>query len=329
MTTSIPRRLFLFLSLFLCALLGNAADVASLNLKEARATALQHHPRITEAELRALAAHQVVREARAGFFPTLTGNIVAVGTAKDNTRLAAIGGLNNPSIFERNAEGLILSQLITDFGRTANLVGTAKFRAGAEDSNVLAAREQILLEVDRAYYAALEAQSVVKVAEQTIQARQTFLDQVVALATNKMRSELDVSFARVNLAEARLLLSQAQNDDQSALTQLSILMGSSDPKPYVLAPEPLPQPTSTNISSLVELALQSRPELLRLRQEKSAAVSFSRAERALSYPTISVAASAGVVPIHDLQLPAIRKPISVPRRPTWRCTMLRTIPSAM
>jgi outer membrane protein len=302
------RRRFFQRCIFLAAALLFATVVESaepppLTLHQARNAALQHHPRITIAELRALASRQGVREARAGFFPLLTGNIVAVGTAGDNTRLAALGGLNNPSIFERNAEGLNLTQLITDFGRTANLMGTARLRAEAEESNVQAAREQILLEVDAAYYAALEAQSVARVAEGTIQARQSFLEQVSALATNKMRSELDVSFARVNLEDARLLASKAKNDEQAALTQLSTLMGLSEPGAFTLAENPPTTEISTNVASLVELALKSRPDLIRLQRELEAALSFARAEKALSYPTVSAAASAGVVPIHDPQLP--------------------------
>src|ERR1051325_8761064 len=125
----------------------------SLSLEEAHETALKNHPRISIAELRVLAARQVTREVQSAFFPTLSANVVAVGIAEENTRLAAVGALNNPSIFNRNAEGLIISQLITDFGRTANLAGSAKLRAKAEESNAQATRAQILLQVDGAYYA--------------------------------------------------------------------------------------------------------------------------------------------------------------------------------
>ena len=107
-------------------------DSPQLTLQEAHEAALRNHPLISVADLKALAARQVTRQFQSGFFPTLSANVVAVGTANDNTRLAAIGALNNPSIFDRNAEGLILSQLITDFGRTANLTGSAKLRAEAE-----------------------------------------------------------------------------------------------------------------------------------------------------------------------------------------------------
>ena len=279
-----------------------AAELPELTLQQAHETALRNHPRISVADLRALAAHQVTREAQSAYFPNLLGNVVAVGTARDNTRLAAIGGLNNPAIFERNAEGLVLSQLITDFGRTANLSGSAKLRAQAEENNAQATREQILLEVDAVFYSALEAQAVGSVAEQTVTTRQLFLDQVSALASNKLRSELDVSFAKVNLDESKILLTKAQNDLLAAFSRLSALLGQREASAYRLVQEPLPPELSTNVAQFVQLALQSRPDLLRVRNERDAAWRFARAEKAAIYPTISAVGSAGVVPIHQPQL---------------------------
>jgi outer membrane protein len=275
----------------------------SLTLQQAHETALRNHPLISVADLKALAARQVTRQFQSAFYPNLSANVVAVGTADQNTRLAAIGGLNNPLILERNAEGLILSQLITDFGRTANLSGSARLRAQAEANNAQATREQILLAVDGAFFAAQQAEAVTHVAKQTVATRQTFLDQVSALATNKIRSELDVSFARVNLEDGKLLLSKAQNDSQSAFAQLANLMGLREPKAYRLVEQPLPPVVSTNVSEFVQQALGSRPELLSLRNSRDAAFKFARAERALRYPTISAIGSAGVIPIGDSQLP--------------------------
>ncbi|HWX21037.1 MAG TPA: TolC family protein [Candidatus Binatia bacterium] len=276
-----------------------AEDLPGLTLQEAHETALHNHPLITVADLKALAARQVVREARSGFLPNLSANVVAVGTTENNTRLAAVGALNNPSIFDRNAEGLMISQLITDFGRTANLTGSAKLQAEAAANNAQATREQILLAVDGAFYSALQAQAVTRVADQTVTARQVFLDQVSALASNKLRSDLDVSFARVNLEDARLLLSKAQNDLHAAFTQLSTLMGFREPRSYRLAEQPLPPPLSTNASDFVAQALRGRPDLLSLRNQEEASLKFARAERALHYPTIAAVGSAGVSPIHD------------------------------
>jgi outer membrane protein len=279
-----------------------AAD-RPFTLREAHETALRNHPLITVADLKALAAQQVTRQVRSAFFPNLSANVVGVGTTENNTRLAAIGALNNPSIFDRNAEGVVLSQLITDFGRTANLTGSARLRAEAAANNAQATREQILLAVDGTFYSALQAQSVTRVAEKTVAARQVFLDQVSALASNKMRSELDLSFAKVNVEDAKLLLSKAQNDLQASFTQLSTLMGLREPKAYQLVEQPLPPVLSTNVSEFVQQALGTRPDLQAVRHEREAAYKFARGEKALRYPTISAVGSAGVVPVHDPQLP--------------------------
>ena len=59
----------------------------------------------------------------------------------------------------------------------------------------------IVLAVDQAFYNALGSQAVLKVAEQTVAARQETADQIGALAASKLKSSLDLSFANVNLAQ--------------------------------------------------------------------------------------------------------------------------------
>jgi outer membrane protein len=287
----------------LVAVRCGAAEPPQLTLQQAHEMALRNHPLISVADLKALASQQVYKEARSGFFPTISANAVAVGVGGSNTRLTAIGALNNPNVFDRQAEGLLVSQLITDFGHTANLVGSAKLQAEAAVNNAQATREQILLAVDGAFYSAQQAQAVVRVARQTVIARQTFLDQVAALATNKLRSELDVSFARVNFEDARLLLSKAQNDLDAASAQLTNLLGLRTVMNYNLIEEPLPAEVSTNVYDFIQRALRFRPDLLSLRNQQDASIRLARAERDARMPSVSAVGSAGVSPIHDSALP--------------------------
>ena len=118
-----------------------------------------------------------------------------------------------------------MSQLLTDFGRTTNLVSSANLAAKAENQNALATKEQILLAVDQAFYNALQAQAVLTVAQQTVKDRQTVSDQVGALFRSKLKSELDFSFANVNLAQAKLLLLDAENNVNAAQATLSAVLG--------------------------------------------------------------------------------------------------------
>ena len=49
-------------------------------------------------------------------------------------------------------------------------------------------------------------------AQQTVAQRQATVDQVGALTKAKLRSDLDLSFANVQLSQAKLLLLDAQNN---------------------------------------------------------------------------------------------------------------------
>jgi outer membrane protein len=273
-------------------------DLKPLSLKEAQEIAIKNHPKITAAELIALASKQAVRESRSRFFPTVSADATAVDATANNTRIAA-GGLNNPLILTRNAEGINIAQLITDFGRTANLTASSKLHARAEEQNALATRADILLALNAAYFNALQAQSVLEVAKQTEATRQVTFDQVNELAKNKIRSGLDVSFAQVNLAAARLLIANARNDLQSSFEQLSNLLGDREQRAYRLIDEPTNTAAVTDDLQLVQTALGNRPDLAQLRFERDAATRFARAERDMHYPTVSAVGSAGIIPSHD------------------------------
>ena len=274
-----------------------------MTLADAQKLALQNHPQIASANYRALAAQEAVKETRAGYFPKADLYADAVGANDEGTRIMA-GGLNNPSVYDRGAGGLAVSQLITDFGRTANLTASSKFQAQAENQNANATREQVLLQVNVSYFSALEAQAVLHVAQQTFDTRQLLLDQVSLLASNKLQSELDVSFARVAVQEGKLLLQKAQNDADDAMTSLSTALGYREPQSFQLVESAQSHFSNTNdVSQLVETALAQRPELLSLRNEHDAALRFAKSERDSRLPTISAVGVAGDSPTHDSHLP--------------------------
>ena len=160
--------------------------------------------------------------------------------AENNSRIAA-GFLNSPSIFNKFADGVSVSQLVTDFGRTHELSKSSHFHAQAEQENVVTTRADVLLRVNISYFGVMKAQSVLRVAEETVKARQLVADQISELAKSSLKSGLDVSFANVDLARAQLLLVQAQNDLQSSYAQLSDALGYSDQRTFQLVDEPLPR----------------------------------------------------------------------------------------
>jgi outer membrane protein len=262
---------------------------------------LKNNPQITVARLTALVSHQVVRETRSLLYPTAYLSMTAVD-AQSNSRIAA-GGLNNPIIFPRAAAGATVSQLITDFGRTTNLTSSSQFQAKAEDQNAIATTAQIILAVDQTFYSSLEAKALLRVAQQTVGARQLVVDKVQALTSAKLKSELDLSFAKVDLARAKLLLLDAQNNYEASLANLSAILGYPDRQEFQLieeAGELLPPPPDAN--PLIAQGLKQRPEVAALQYDVESAQRFSSAEHDLWRPTVSALGAVGVTPVRDSRL---------------------------
>jgi outer membrane protein len=277
---------------------ANPVTQISLSLKQAEALALQNNPQISVARLTALASHQVAREVRSSLWPTATGDLTGVDS-KENSRITA-GGLNNPIIYERAAAGVWVTQLITDFGRTTNLVASANLAAKAENQNAAATKEQILLAVDQAFYGALQAQAVLTVAQQTVSARQTVTDQVGALFKSKLRSELDFSFANVNLAQAKLLVLDAENNENGALATLAMILGYSGTQTFQLVEDATAiTAPSRNVDDLISQALAARPEILSLGFLEQSAQKFHAAERDLFLPNIHAMGAVGDTPVRN------------------------------
>ncbi len=270
-------------------------------MQDAETLALKNNPQISVYRLLALASQQTTREAKSSYYPTTYGSLTGV-EPREGSRIAA-GALNNPILYQRFAYGVTLEQLITDFGRTNNLVATATLRAKAADMNAQATAAQIKLAVDQAFYNALQANAELKVAQQTIDDRQVVSDQVTTLFNNKLKSELDLSFANANLAQAKLLLLDAQNLYQAALSTLSEVLGYPTQQNFELvdtAGELTPPPDA--VVPLVDQAFSNRPEIAAQDYTVQAAQHFQKAERDSLLPDIRAVGVVGQVPTGQPQL---------------------------
>lgn len=288
------RKLKPWALLLALAVAAPAQNPPMLTLQEAEGLAVKNHPQIQAAQNEINFANQQVVINRAPYFPTVNGDITG-SQSYAGSRIGA-GNLQASRLFQREAQGVVIQQLITDSGRTQNLVASSRFEAQAAAQNSTATRYTVLLDVNRAYFDVLRAQETVKVAEQTVSARQTVDTQISELAKNKLRSELDVALADVNVSEAKLLLLRAQDSVTGALAELGRSMGSDRPANYQLAGEPLPAAPPATSEMLVAQAIANRPELASLRASREASYKFYNAERDLKRPTVSAIATAGYIP---------------------------------
>jgi outer membrane protein len=273
-----------------------AGSGQTLTLINAEQMAIKNNPRVSVGRLLALAQHQVVRETRSAQLPTATAAITAED-AEDGSRISA-GSLTASRLFEHAGAGGEFTQLITDFGKTGNLITSSKLQEKAQNANALATTEDIVIATDQAFFNALQAQALLKVAEQNVTTRQTTKTLVSELTKNKLKSTLDLSFADVNLSQAKLLMLDAQNNAESTMAALDAVLGLDKQVAYALEDDHTAmQPPPPDADQLTQLALGQRPDLQALHYSQQAAVKFSHAQRDQMLPTISAAGTVGSVAI--------------------------------
>jgi outer membrane protein len=267
---------------------------------QAEQMALKNNPRISVSKLLALAQNQVVREARSAELPTANANITAV-KALDGSRLSA-GSLTASRLVTHAGTGASVTQLITDFGRTHNLVLTQKLQERAANADALATQEEIVLATDQAFYDALTAQAVLQVAKQTVATRQATESQVNQMTQNKLRSTLDLSFADVNLSQSQLLQLDAQNNADATMATLDAVLGLDHETTYVLADDSAQTNAPPNdYDQLVQSALAQRPDLQARILGQQSAQKFARAQWDQLLPSISALSTIGSVPVRTDQ----------------------------
>jgi len=106
----------------------------------------------------------------------------------------------------------------------------------------------------------LDTKALVLVAQQTVDSRQLLVDKIKALTDAKLKSELDLSFANVDLARGKLLLLEARNNYQTSLAALSAILGYADEQDFQLVEEQAAvTPPELDVLPLIQQALQQLP----------------------------------------------------------------------
>ncbi|SEB69997.1 TolC family protein [Terriglobus roseus] len=286
--------------LLAAAVRANAQTAApALTLDQAEATAIARQPQLLAAQLRARASSQRIRQARSGLLPTVNFNATGALVADTGTSTAA-GNVTTSAVSDRFAYGGNLTQLVTDFGRTNALIGSAKFQSAAQADMATLTKAQVRLNVREAYFGALGAEAVLRAAQAAQANRHLISRQLSALAQSELRSTLDVNFANVLESEADLAVVQAQSAVAQDRSRLATAMGQAKPVTETLTePASLADPLPPAPDALQQQAQAQRADLSAAQASQQAAHEVALAEKRLSYPSLNVLGAAGQIPFHD------------------------------
>ena len=152
---------------------------------------------------------------------------------------------------------------------------------------MLVAKALTILSVEQAYLNCLKQQRLVDISREVLNERELIRQQTEAFYRRQLRSKLDLDFASVEANRAEVVLIKAQNNLVLAFTALNTAMGLQGPRNYLLEQAVLPVTPSASPESLVQDALNQRPELLGSKDRIQAAEEALQAAKALRLGSVT------------------------------------------
>jgi len=234
-----------------------------LTLDQATELALSHQPALVAARAQSRAARARVGQATAPMLP----QVLAAG---DFSRVGGSGpGLAKGDSWTAGVTG---TQLLFDFGQAWFGRSAASASARGQEETERDTTQLVLLNVRSAWFTAAAARDLVQVARETVANREAHLGQIRGFVEVGTRPEIDLAQARSDLATARVLLINQENNLATSLAQLNQAMGVSGRTDYELAPTAFPPVAGEDggIEMLVEEALSHRADLAAIEHEREA-----------------------------------------------------------
>jgi outer membrane protein len=263
---------------------------ALVSLDQVIDVALRANPATRTAWAQARAAAAVLGSRRSEYFPEIDLN-----ASYSRQKATTFGG---QSVFFQTTYGpsLSLSWLLFNFGGVQADVAEARAALFSADWTHNAVIQNLVLQVEVAYYAYQNAKAQAAAAETALaQARES-----LAAAEERHRAGVatiaDVLQARTALSQAELVLETAQGQIQTLRGALATAAGVSPG--IAVDVQPLPDDVNVNeageaVDRLIERAQAQRPDLAAARFEAERARSHVTSVRAQGLPALSASGSAG------------------------------------
>jgi len=306
---------FLFIPLFLAALLAVApsahadtmvatdnsvaapADTQSLTLVQLTDLALRRNPKTRLAWAAIRYSEAGVELARAGYWPQIDATLSA-------QRSRALNFSGQPADTQtRYGASVSLSYLLWDFGARSGTLDQAKFELASAQLSQNQTVQDVILQVEQAYYQVLGLQAVVEANRQSLKDAETNLAAAQDRRASGLATVGDVYKAEAALAGAKLALQQAEGLLAATRGALAAAVGDSPDTLLSLAAweaQVTPELPAQTVASLLDDARSARPELLAAKAQEQAAAAKLAAIRGSGLPSLNFDANAGHTQVHDV-----------------------------
>jgi len=263
---------------------------AALTLPELTEYALRNNPRARQAWFAARAAAAGVGVEQADLLPQVSGLFAASRVRPVSATTGATSPWQN-----RYGPSVSLSYVIFDMARN-DQIEAAEYRLLAANLNQNRVLQDIIFQVEQAYFRVLGLDLLVRVNELTLKNLRTSLDAVARRRESGLATMADVYRAETQVAQADLNLIRSRGELEKARGQLATAVGLSvDNTLQVRTLSELPQvrELTASLTDLLDRARASRPDLIAAEAQTRAARASAEAASKATMPTIELAGAAG------------------------------------
>jgi len=266
----------------------------TLTLRESIELALTNNPTYLAAEEKMEGARAGIREAVAGFFPTLSAS--GLRTLKEKIMV-----LEFPSFIPGEPPQRVELDFTRDYQATFSLsvpifVGgqlrsgyqQAKFNYLSTEESKRQTEQMTVFNTKIAFYGYLLAQEFVLVAEEAVTVAEKHLKNVQTMYEVGMASKFDLLRSEVQLANLKPQLIRAKNSMKVAELSLKTVMGVDLAQPIEVKGELTYRPFDPDLEQALAQAVQNRPEVQQLDYQKMMAAELLKMSRGSRYPTVAI-----------------------------------------
>jgi outer membrane protein TolC len=265
-----------------------------LTLEKSIELALTQNPYHLASEERVDAAEHQVREAVAGFLPSLN----STGMATLDEKLfelefpSFIPGQPPEKVkvdFTRDYQiGLNLSIPLYTGGRLKAGYMSAKYNLKSTQESVRQSEHVTVFNTKAAFYGCLLTQEFVRVAERAVKDAEDLHKNVKSQYEVGLASQFDLLRSEVRVVNLKPQLIQAKNNFEIMKLNLKTLLGMDISTPIEIQGNLSYEPIEPDMEKSIGLAIQNRPEILQLEYQKRIAEEMWKMARAERLPTVSI-----------------------------------------
>jgi outer membrane protein len=271
-----------------------------VTLDEALKKSIVQQPNLRQAEAQVEAMEGRATQVKSAYLPQVTGTLTYQRTTGNFAPRpgATVNTANVPpatnTLYNTFTAQLFGTQLLYDFGQTANRIDAANANVETQKASLNTVRNQTKSNVYYSYFQAVAGRAMVIVAEESLANQERHLNQIDAIVRVGIRPEIDRTQAKAEVATARLSLISARNNYESAKALLNQAMGVVANTDFDVEADELGPVSGEHLSPelLVTTAMTHRPEVQALEKQRLAQQAALRALRGAYGPTINATAAA-------------------------------------